>query len=124
MSDFYREFAAAVLLVVEVVFAEQLVTAFVETALAPVLRPEFGIGDGGLGFQSGGGNLLDALPARRCQRGGKEVQALTTGFTGCCREAKLEAQAAAAAALGFALQSADAVEPLLVVVVAINPLDT
>jgi hypothetical protein len=42
---------------------------------------------------------------------------------GCRRETKLETQTAATAALGFALQSADAVEPLLVVVVAINPTD-
>jgi hypothetical protein len=48
---------------------------------------------------------------------------LTTGFASYCRETQLEAQTAATAAFRFALQSADAVEPLLVVVITIYPAD-
>jgi hypothetical protein len=38
------EFAAAVLLVVEVVFTEQLVATVLQTAFAPVLGPEKRVG--------------------------------------------------------------------------------
>lgn len=42
----HRELAAAVLLVVEVIFAEELVAAILKTAFAPILSPK---GDGGFG---------------------------------------------------------------------------
>ena len=51
-SVLHGEFAAAVLLVVEAILAEQLVTAFLQAALAPVACPEAGAGNGLLGHKT------------------------------------------------------------------------
>ena len=113
--------APAILLVVEVVFAKQLVATLVESALAPVLCPEASAGNGSLGGLSGTCDLFDALPARRGEGGGEPRESQLLRFACCCGQTQGEAKFAATSAFGFVLQSAYVVFPLLVVVVAVDP---
>lgn len=65
------ELAAAVLLVVEGIIFQELVAAVLKTTLAPVLCPEEGGGDGGLGRETCLGDLVEAFPTGRGEGGGE-----------------------------------------------------
>ena len=117
-----RELAAAVLLVVELILSEQLVAALLKASFAPVLRPEGHAREGLLSSEPRTVDLLQVLPAAGGQRRGKTAEAPLRGRLCRRHQPQAEALLAAAAALRLLLQSADALEPLLVVVVAVNPL--
>ena len=117
----HAELAAAILLVVEAILAQQLVAAVAEAALTPVLRPEHGAWHGGLGRMAGKGDLLQALPARRGQRGGEMNDAQLASLAGGGQQTHVEALLAAAATLRLMLQARHMAAPRLVVVVAVDP---
>ena len=106
------------------VFLEQLIAAFVQTTLAPVLCPE---GDTiNLLFCSMTGTfyLFKAFPSGRGQSGGKILDAQPFGHLSCCCQTQGEALLTTMATLRFPLQAMYAAKPRLVVVVTINPLQT
>ena len=117
----HTELTSAVLLVVEAILAQQLVAPVAESSLAPVLGPEHRAGHGLLGRQTGSGDLLDALPSRRGQRGGEILQPQLARLLGGSCETQGEAAQTAAAALRLILQTADATAPRRMVIVAVNP---
>ena len=130
------EFAAAVLLVVELVFVEELVAAVLEAGFAPVLGPEEGEGvgmrwcrimlnggDGLLGEETCLVDLVEALPAGGGEGGGEVGDAELLGLEGGGGETDAEALEAAGTAFGFVFESLDLLEPALVVVVAVYPTD-
>ena len=120
-------FAAAVLLVVEVQFADELVAAVLEAAFAPVLTPpgdsdgrEGGV-DGVASPAAGGIDLRQVFPAGRCKSGGEDGVAVLRGVTGGTEEAVLEARLAARAALGLVLEpQRRAAAPVCVLVIVID----
>ena len=61
----HAKLASAVLLVVEIVFAEELVATFLKSVLAPILWPEGSALHGFLGCKSGLVDLLQIFPTRR-----------------------------------------------------------
>lgn len=113
------------MLVVEVVFAEELVAAVLKAAFSPVLRPKgdggFGGADGLGGGFAGSGDLVEIFPTRGGEGGGKVLDAETLGLACRGKEAKAEAELAAAAAFGLLLKATDGVDPLPVVVVGVYP---
>lgn len=111
------------MLVVEIVFAEELVAAVLESSLSPVLCPEGGAFDGLLGGESCLADLLEAFPAGGGEGGGEVGDAECLCLECCGGEAYAEALEASGAAFGFVFQSLDLLEPLLVVVVAVYPSD-
>lgn len=68
--------------------------------------------------------LLETLPAAGGQRGGKPADAQFMGFAGSGYESQREALLAATPTLRLAFQAKDAVQPLFVVIVTINPLNS
>lgn len=122
-SEAHAEFAAAVLLVVELVFAEELVAAVLEAAFAPVLGPEGGAFDSLLGLEARLSDLVKAFPAGGGKGGGEVGDAKLLGLEGGGGEADAEALEAAGAAFGLVFKALDLLEPAVVVIVAINPRD-
>ena len=117
------EFAAAVLLVVEVVFAEELVAAVLESSFPPVLCPEGGAWDGLLGGESCLADLLEAFPAGGGEGGGEVLDAECLCLEGGGGEADAEALEASGPSFGFLFQSLYLLEPACMVVVAVYPSD-
>ena len=136
------EFATAVLLVVEVVFTEQLVATFLQTALAPVLGPEKGVGgmrwyritlnsgerggrwgDGLLGKEPSLVDLVEALPTGGGEGGGKIGDSEGLGLEGGGGETNAEALEAAGTPFGFVFKTLDLLEPGLMVVITVYPGD-
>ena len=117
----FGKLTAAILLIIKLVLLEQLVTTFVESALAPVLLPELSAGNGLLGFHTCGGNLLNALPTGRGQGGSKETQTLSEGFLSSTGQPHQEALTAATAPFRLPLQSLHTAKPKLVVIVTVYP---
>ena len=118
-----RELAAAVLLVVEVVLLKQLVTTFLKTSLPPVLSPKCRPFDSLFCLTTSPLYLLQALPTARSQRCCKVLNTKTFRFLSSSLQSKREALLAASTPFGFSLQTADALQPMVVVVIAIDPLD-
>lgn len=117
------KFATAVALVVEGVFAEELVAAFLQTSLAPVARPEMGAGDGSFGGETCTLNLVEALPAGRGEGGGEGVDAQLHSLACCRGEAQAEAELAACPTLRFTFEAADGGAPTVMIPVVVDPRD-
>lgn len=115
------EFTPAILLIVEVIFAQQLVAALLQSALSPVLIPEGHVGHCLFGLMTRTIDLLQALPATGGQRSGKIFESKLPGLLCCHRQPQGEALLAPPTPLWLALKTADTTEPLLMVVVAVDP---
>ena len=77
---FEAEFAAAVLLLVEVVLTDDFDAAFAQAAFAPVLVPESDAANLLGGPFAGLINLVEAFPTRRCQSGCENLKAVGGGI--------------------------------------------
>ena len=111
------------MLVVEVVFVEELVAAVLKTSFAPVLCPEGSAFYGLLGCQSCLGDLLKALPTGGGEGGGEVGDAKCPGLDGCGSETNAEALQTTPSAFGLVLETLDLLKPLFMVVVTIYPRD-
>ena len=125
LSLWHGELATAVLLVVEVVFAEELVATVLKPAFTPVLSPKGDWGFGG-GDRLGGrfacnGYLVKTLPSGGGESGGEVFYAKTLRLARRLQEAKAETELAAASTLWLLLQSLYGREPSAVVVVGVYP---
>ena len=119
----YAEFAATVGLVVEVVFVEELIATLLESAFAPVLCPEEGAFYGLLGCKSSLVDLIEALPTGGGEGGGKVRDAECFCLEGSGGEADAEALQTTPTAFGLMLETLNLLEPLFVVIIAVNPWD-
>ena len=120
----HGKFATTVLLVVELVFLEQLIAAFVQTTLAPVLCPKGDTFNLLFSCMTGTFYLFKAFPSGRGQSGSKILNVQFFGHLGCCCQTQGETLLATMTTLRFPLQTIDASKPRLVVVVTINPLQS
>ena len=120
----HGELAAAVLLVVEAILLEQLVATVLQSALAPVLIPERGAGNGLLRRLPCPVDLLQALPSAGGQGGSEVTDSQLRGFTCRGQQSHAEALLTTESSFGLVLQPANALQPRVVVVVAVNPADT
>ena len=114
----------AVLLVIKIVLTEQLVATILQATLAPVLCPKDSSFNGSLGRQTRLGNLLKTLPTGRGERRSEIGQPKLSCLQSGSLQAESETLQATAASLGLTLQSSDNLQPLLMIVVAINPLQS
>ena len=119
-----RELTAAILLVVEVILSEQLVPTLLKASLPPVLGPEGGPLDSQFCLTTSPFYLLQTLPTAGSQRRRKILNTKTFRFLSGSLQSKREALFAASAPFRLSLQTADALQPMVVVVVAIDPPDT
>lgn len=110
--------AAAVLLLVELLFAVDLLHAVAAAVLAPVVAP---VGEVELfgGHLTGTGDLVEVLPTRKAEAGGDSVVALILCYLGGNDEAVEKAHAAADAFFWFEFHATGEAEPAGSVVVAI-----
>lgn len=123
----HREFAAAVELVVEAVFADNLLAALLESALAPVsVPPEHLRSNVSVNFCArplpGSVYLVNVLPAGGGEGRAYDLEAVFTGILCGVQEPHPEAFRAAAAPLRLALQPFHAGEPAGVFIIRINNL--
>ena len=125
-------FAAAVLLVVESVLAQQFVTALLQSSLAPIACIEcHGVlswGEVGVDLLccpvSCLADLVEGFPSAAGQGGGKGVNAKTLCCVCCSEQAELETFEASAASLGLLFVASYGTLPCLMVVVCIDYLQT
>ena len=89
------------MLIVEVELLKELVAAFVESALAPVLGPVGCVRDYGFGIVSGVIYLLLAFPSGGGKGCGEMAYAELLGFEGCGMHAVAETLEASGSALGL-----------------------
>ena len=89
------------MLIVEVELLKELVAAFVESALAPVLGPVGCVWDYGFGIVSGVIYLLLAFPSGGGKGCGEMAYAELLGFEGCGMHPIAETLEAAGSAFGF-----------------------
>ena len=120
----FRILTAAVLLVIEVKFFQQLITAFIEATLAPVLRPKDSSFDSLLCQMAGILYLFQTFPTRGRQRSSEVFDTEFFGFSSCNSQTERKAQFTATASLWFSFESTDVLPPMFVVVVAINPCES
>ena len=124
LNNAHAELATAVLLIVEIIFVEQLVATILKSTLAPILCPEDGAWNSCLGAQTSLRDLLKTLPTGRGECGGEILQAQCFGLQGGNLQPIGEALETTTASLRFTLQSTNSLEPALMVIVAINPLES
>ena len=129
-----RELASAILLVIELVFFQQLVPTFLQAVFAPVLRPEsdrlvycairriavcrF------CGTQTRRVDLVQVLPSRRSKGGGEKRNIQFLRLTGGMEKPVVETRLAPSAPFGLMLQPFYGAKPLFMTPVIVYPLDS
>lgn len=101
------EFAAAVLLVVEIVVFDELEAALLKAALTPVLVPPGDIGIEGGGITAGFVDLVEAFPAGGGKGGGDDLEAVLLGIAGSPLKTETETLQTTAAAFRLAFKALD-----------------
>lgn len=114
------EFAAAVLLVVEIVVFDELEAALLKAAFTPVLVPPGDIGIEGGGITAGFVDLVEAFPAGGGKGGGDDLEAVLMGIAGSPLKTETETLQTTATAFRFAFKALDRREPPVVVIVGID----
>lgn len=117
----HAELAAAILLIIEIVFLQQSVASLVKTALAPVLSPENSGWHGSLCFHSSFVYLFEAFPSGRGECCREVCDAKFLCLDGGGGEADAEAFCASCASLRLCFESFYLREPFFVVVVSVYP---
>jgi hypothetical protein len=128
----HAELAAAVSLVVEAIFLDDLITAVLKTILTPVLIPpdDQVIWWNSFNPQStkvdspltGFIDLVQGFPSRRSQSGGDDLDASPASITGCAEKTQLEAFQASASPLGLVLQTLHLRKPTFMVIIRVDDL--
>lgn len=116
-----RKLTPTVLLVIELILLEQLVPAFLQSSLAPVLCPEHGSRYLSHGFLSCPFYLFQTLPTTGGQCGSKIAEAKFLSLTGRFRQSQRKALLTAQSPLRLVFQPANACTPSFMVIIAINP---
>ena len=119
----YAEFASAILLVVEIVFLQQLVSSVLQSAFPPILFPEYGAGIAGGGSASCLEDLLQTFPPGGGKGGGEDGKAVFRSIVCRLRQPQGEALQATATALRLILQSLHGVQPVRMVIVGIDEVE-
>ena len=117
----HRIFTAAILLVVELIFLQQLVAAILQSALAPVLVPERCASHRLFRQATCPFYLFQTLPAAGSQRRREVADAEFLCLLSRPGQSECEAQLTASSALRLSFQSAYILSPSVMIVVAVNP---
>ena len=116
----HAELAAAVLLVIETIFTDELLPALLKAAFAPVPVPPCHIRIKGGGISAGFVNLVQAFPSGGGKGGRDDMESVGMGIF--CRAAQPQAEAlqAASSALRLSFETADSLAPCIMVIVGVH----
>ncbi len=114
---------SAVLLVVETVFAEELVAALLKSAFAPVLCPKERTWHGLLRGEASFCDLVESLPSRGCKCCRKDAKSKFLRLFCSLQKSYAKTFEAPPAAFWLSLKARNSLAPCFVVVVAVYPLD-
>lgn len=116
----HAELAAAVLLVIESEFPDELLTAFLKAAFAPVSVPPCHIRIKGGGISAGFVNLVQAFPSGGGKGGGDDMESVGMGIFGRTAQPLAEALQAAPSSFRLPFKTADSLTPSIMVIVGIH----
>ena len=120
----HRKFAAAILLVIKTILLDNLNSALAQTTFAPVLRPKGDIRVSRSGKKARFLNLLQAFPTTRSQGGGDHREAMLFGIFRSPQKPILKTFQTSWASLGFLFQTFHFLQPLGVVIIGVNDLQS
>mgnify|MGYP004426147451 FL=1 len=109
----HAELASAVELVVETVFADDFITAFLQAALAPVHRPPGHGRKQSACIGPGSIDLIKVFPAGRGERRGQNIEAVFLCITGGTFKPELETFSTSGALLRLMLKTPCNAAPLV-----------
>lgn len=114
------EFTSAVQLIIEVVLADDFVSALLEAAFAPVHVPPCNVGEEAASVEAGGVHLVEVFPAGggKCRR--EYVETMLLGIPCGSLQAETEAHHAAGATFRFMLKTMYGVMPMSMVIAIID----
>ena len=120
----HRKFAPAIQLIIKTILLQQLVSALLQAAFAPVFCPIGHIiintADGILARLV---DLRKAFPTRRCQGSREHIESVLDGVLCCAQKSVFEAYKASLATLGLSGKRLCGLQPLVVIVVIIDDVE-
>lgn len=116
----HTEFTTAILLIIKVVLFDNRNPPLTQSTLPPVLSPPAYLRIRLNRILTGRINLLQTLPARRCQRRGDYSKPMLMCITGRIAQAHFKAAQAAASPFGLVLHSLHLTQPGIVCIIGIH----